>query len=209
MRFSESFNPRFNVKIVATDSRTGEVVATRDVHNVITNAGKTWMSQLWGSSDYTQIPPTAHTTQKIMYMGFGCGGALQTSLMGGAVVPFANLQQELVTVTALEDAVPYNLAGDYAKVLENQKVNDVYFPGNYRSVHALNVAESEISFTNNVTSDSATIVGTAVPISEAALFLNTPFNIASATNAAIGYNIFDPIVVTPNVILRVEWELRL
>jgi hypothetical protein len=214
----ENLRVEVNFALGVYDRDSGELLEYREVHNVCTNTGRTWISQLFGSSDYTQSPPTPHTTEKATYIGFGCGGVLQTSNN------FAATQAELTTVTALEDPVPLSVNGTlrtYLKTVDSQSAGSVYFPGNYRTVFIVDVLESEISFAGNTTRTSAYGVGTSVPISEAGLYLNTalptynhvnpvPAGQAdpAAANRMICYNTFEPVTITPNVVVRAEWELR-
>ena len=217
MFFDDELEPAANVAISVY--RDGKLIDQRVSHNVFTNTGRTWLSRLVGSSDYTQSPPAVHNPDKIMYMGFGCGGALQTD------TTFATGQTELVTVTSLQDPVPISIDGDqrlYLKQVDNQTNSSIYFPGDFRTRFIVDIAESELSFTDNRTRISNANVGTSVPISEAGLYLScanprfthdadpaSPLEADPAgPNKLVAYNIFDPIHVTPNVILRVEWELR-
>ena len=217
MILSDKLDPTINVAIGIYED--GKLVDRRLSHNVVTNVGRTWLTMLVGSDDYSTDPPSPHVTSKIGYIGFGCGGALQTNTL------FATGQTELVTVTALQDPIPIQLIGSerlYLKQVDNQTNNSIYFPGDFRTRFIVDIAETELSFADNVTRVSNVEVGTAVPISEAGLYLTA----ADATftheavpaiageadpaqpNHLVAYNIFDPITVTPNVILRVEWELR-
>lgn len=217
MFFNDELEPTANVAISVY--KDGKLVDQRVSHNVFTNTGRTWLSRLVGSSDYTQSPPSPHSTDKIMYIGFGCGGALQSN------TDYATGQTELVTVTSLQDPVPIAIDGDqrlYLKQVDNQANSSVYFPGDFRTRFVVDIAESELSFTDNITRVSNMRVGTSVPITEAGLYLSSAnprfthnSNPASpleadpaGPNKLVAYNIFDPIHVTPNVILRVEWELR-
>lgn len=210
MKLTTEYDPRFNFTLKAF--RDGRLVAVRRVHNVMVNNGREWLSKRVGSSDYTNN--TDHTSDKIKWMGFGCGGALQTDNQ------FANTQSELVTVVALEDPTPFSLAGvvpTYLKQVQDQSLTTEYFPGDYRTIFVLNIAETEISYTAAVTHASGIPVGTSVPISEAGLYLTgavpdyTPgpeTGVPTAANELACYNIFDPISVTPDMVLRAEWEIR-
>ncbi len=218
MILSEKLEPTINVA-VAVFSKDGELLDQRLGHNVFTNTGRNWLARLVGSDGYSFDPPSPHRTDKIMYIGFGCGGALQSDSN------FATGQTELVTVTALQDPVPVSIDVNqrlYLKRVDDQKNNSVYFPGDFRTRFIVDIAEDELSFAGNVTRVSNVEVGTSVPISEAGLYLssadprfthdaNPPLpNEAdpAAPNYLVAYNIFDPIHITPNVILRIEWELR-
>lgn len=214
--FSEDFDIQTNFAIGMYDRDSGRLIDFRRTHNVVTNTGKTWISKLFGSSDYSQSPPTPHTTEKVKYIGFGVGGTLQTDNQ------YANNQSELVTVVALEDPVPYSEVGNvktYLKEIDDQVIgSSVYFPGNYRTVFVVDVLETEISYALAEARVSGVTVGTAVPISEAGLYLNTATTTYDAVgltgtdpataNQMVAYNTFDPLTVTTNVVLRCEWEFR-
>ena len=217
MYFTSELEPSVNVAISVYEN--GKLIDQRTTHNVFTNTGRTWLSRLVGSPDYSQNPPATHEVDKIAYIGFGCGGALQTDNK------FATGQTELVTVKALQDPVPVSIDGGqrlYLKRVDNQANSSIYFPGDFRTRFIVDIAESELSFAGNATRVSNVEVGTSVPITEAGLYLSSanprftheanPANPLEADpaepNKLVAYNIFDPIHVTTNVILRVEWELR-
>tara|TARA_B100001250_G_scaffold393787_1_gene396911 strand:- start:1556 stop:2218 length:663 start_codon:yes stop_codon:yes gene_type:complete len=219
LKLSDKFDPDVNVTVSLIHRETGNLVDQRRSHNVVTNTGRAWLARLVGSDDYSQEPPHPHVTTKIKYMGFGCGGALQTDNS------FSNSQSELVTVTSIEDPVTMAISGSvdtYLKKVDNQTTSSIYFPGDYRTRFVCDILESELSFATSKTRTSSKVVGTAVPVSEAGLYLSSakPTFDASANpanpneadpaqpNSLVAYNIFAPIVVTPNVMLRVEWELR-
>ena len=217
MLLSDKLEPTINVAIGVYED--GKLVDQRFGHNVFTNTGRNWLTRVVGSDDYAQEPPSPHNIDKIKYIGFGCGGALQPD------DSFASGQTELITVTAIQDPIPVGLdAGQrlYLKQVDNQSNTSIYFPGNFRTRFVIDIAEDELSFPGNVTRISNVIVGTSVPITEAGLYLssanprftheaNPPFTSEAdpaAPNYMVAYNVFDPIHVTPNVVLRVEWELR-
>lgn len=212
------FNPSVNVRLTAR--KHGKLIPglSRESHNVFVNGGRAWLARMLGASDYSANPPTAHLTSKIMYMGFGCGGALQTDPL------FANTQTEVVTVDALQDPVPFSKTGavrTYLKTVENQTLSSTHFPSDYRTRFIAEVAETEITFALNETRTSGVVVGTSVPVSEIGLYLSTAYPIYShvggnpgeadpaGANALVAYNIFDPIPLSPGVVIRAEWELRL
>ena len=126
-------------------------------------------------------------------------------------------------MNALEDPVPYSRdAGDvrtYLKLCEDQNLTTEYFPSDFRTLFIASVAETEISFAGNTTRVSNVVVNTSVPISEAGLYLSTALPTFShpavgaeadpaGANELAAYNIFEPIPVTPGIVLRAEWELR-
>lgn len=217
MLITDKYDPTINVAISVFEG--GELIDQRLSHNVVTNTGRSWLSRIVGASDYNTVVPTPHTHDKIKYIGLGCGGALQTDN------DFATGQAELVTVSAVQDPIPFSLdagIGLYLKQVDNQSFGDVYFPGNFRTRFIVDIAESELSFANNTTLVSQKNVGTSVPITEAGLYLssasptykaavgNTPEigSDPSEANHLVAYNIFDPVTITPNVVVRIEWELR-
>jgi hypothetical protein len=214
--FTAALNVEVNFALGVYDKASGRLLEMRRTHNVTTNVGRDWMVTLFGSSDYSQVKPTPLTDDKIMYMGLGVGGALQTDNQ------YANTQAELVTVVALEDPVPFSEVGNvktYLRQVNNQSLTTTYFPGSFRTVFILDIAETEISYAAAKSRVSDVAVGTAVPISEAGLYLSSAVptydavailgvDPATSTNKIVAYNIFDPIMVTPNVVIRAEWELR-
>lgn len=206
-----------NVSIELID-REGRVVDQRTSHNVLTNTGREWLARLVGASAFTDpSAPTPHTPHRVMYMGFGCGGVLQTG------TDFARSQSALVGVTALEDPVPFrpvdpadvaNLANTsfyYLKRVDAQTVADTYFPAPFRTRFITTIAETEISFTASRAFRSQTLVGTEVMISEAGLYLSSAdpaLTDPTQQNSLIAYDVFDPMPVTPLVSMRTRWEFR-
>jgi len=217
MHINDKLDPNVNVTIKVYED--GLLIDHRRSHNVVTNVGREWLARLVGSDNYDVEPPSPHVTAKAKYIGFGCGGVLQTSN------DFARSQSELVTVTHLEDPIPFEEEANvrtYLKQVDSQTNSVTYFPEPFRTRFILDIPESWISFAGNTTRASNVAVGTNVPISEAGLFLSTakptfshnfdvPVAIEAdplAPNDMVAYNIFSPITITPNVVLRIEWELR-
>ena len=203
----EDVDPEVNVYL--TFRREGRIVARRESHNVFLNAGRAWITQRCGSSDFALGTP--HTLEVIRYVGFGCGGALQSDPQ------FANSQAEIVTVEALEDPISFSEAlgvKTYLKSCDDQLPGDTtYFPGNGRIVFVCGVAETEISYAAATTAASNVNVGTSVPVSEIGLYLSSalPTDAGAAPtgpNNMVAYNIFDPVFVTPDVSIQARWELR-
>lgn len=202
---------QYNVRV--STLRDGKVVDRRESHNVMTNAGRAWLATLVGASAYPTPYPTPHTPDRIKYMGLGCGGALQTD------VNFLKFQSATVDVTDLEDAVPFQAGpgntNHYLKQVAPQAFNSTFFPSPYRTRFILEISENEISYVGSATAGSNRTVDTSVPISEAGLYLSsaqsgglvTPAN-ARTLGSMVCYDTFSPITITPNVMVRVEWELR-
>jgi len=219
---NSSFDPKVNVSILIYEKCEGglTLVDRRDTHNVMTNRGKEWLMQRLGSSNYGVTPPTPHRTDVIKYVGFGVGGALQTD------VQFLRTQLEIPTVVALQDPVAFETIAlqnkRYLKTVKNQVLgNPDDFPAFNRTVFTLDVLETEISYPGAVSFASNVAVGTLVPVSEAGLYLSTagatydpsvapgPANVnPTSDNGLVCYNIFEPIPVTPNTLLRILWEIR-
>lgn len=212
------FDPKINVSILIYEN--GELVGRRDTHNVMTNQGKEWLLQRLGSSNYGVSPPTPHRTDVIKYVGFGVGGALQTN------AAFLRTQLEIPTVVALQDPVAYSTlsatAKRYLKTVTNQVLgNPADFPAFNRTVFTLDVLETEISYPGARTRGSNVLVDTLVPVSEAGLYLSSaatdydtgaPLGAGNvdplSANFMVCYNIFEPVPVTPNTLLRILWEIR-
>jgi hypothetical protein len=209
VKLTENFNISANVVVRAYED--GVLAHTRESHNVFVNTGRAWLAKMLGASDYSVDPPTPHATEKVAYIGLGCGGALQTD------ANFANTQPETVTVTALEDPIPVSQTGGgvktwLKKVLDQSYPSNVFFPGDFRTAFIADFVESEVSYALSTSYTSGILVGTNAPVSEAGLYLSTA-NPALVTptdvNRLVAYNTFSAIPVTPNTVLRVNWELRL
>ena len=207
MKLSATFNIHANVVVRAYEG--GQLVHVRESHNVFVNTGRAWLAKQLGASNYAVDPPTPHSTEKVAYIGLGCGGALQTD------ANFANTQPETVTVTALEDPIPVSETGGtktWLKKVLNQSTGDVFFPGDFRTAFIVDFVESEVSYALSRTHTSNVLVGTNAPVSEAGLYLSTAETTLpdpTVVNRLAAYNTFSPIPVTPNTVLRVVWELRL
>ncbi|MFZ4580790.1 MAG: hypothetical protein ACOYOB_20605 [Myxococcota bacterium] len=216
IRQHDTFNPRVNVRVLVYERQQGgalKLVDRRESHNVMTNTGRAWLVQLFGSSNYAALVPTPHTTARLKYVGLGCGGALQTR------DGFVATQTELASVIALENPVPVSAAGalkQYLKTVDNQQVGTNNFPGIGRTIFYTQFAESEVSFAGNETA-LGYLVETNVPVSEAGLYLSTAlptYDGVAGKNPLLAnelacYNVFEPVAVRPGVVLRLEWELRL
>ena len=202
---------QYNVRISAL--RDGKVVDRRESHNVLTNTGRAWLATLVGASAYPTPYPTPHTPDRVKYLGLGCGGSLQTGNN------FLKFQSATVDVTDLEDAVPFragsNGTNHYLKQVAPQAFNSIYFPSPYRTRFITEIAENEVSYIGSATAGSNQVVDTSVPISEAGLYLSSAQNGGLVTPAGartigsmICYDTFSPLIITPNVMIRIEWELR-
>jgi hypothetical protein len=207
-------NPESNVRITVLEN--GKPVDTLESHNVVTNIGRNWLRNLVGAASYPASGSAvegvnALTSARVRYMGFGVGGSLgQTG--------FFNSQEELVTVTTLEDYVkitdsnPVAPATRYLVQVLPQVAANKSFPTNYSIRFTAVLSESLISYEGNI-SRSGTGVGTNVPISEAGLYISTADpglapDVGVNPTSLVAYNIFSPISVTPNITLRVDWEFR-
>lgn len=187
-------------------------IAKRESHNILTNIGRTWLRNLSGAASYGAIDAGtgyiegtgyALTSERVAYLGLGVGGSFSSA-------PYFATQEELVTVSALEDYVQITDAPTYLKTVLPQTTVNGSFPDSYTIRFSTILASSEVSFATNV-SKSAQAVGTNVPVSEAGLYISgaTPTeNLDHVDNNTrlVAYNIFTPIPVTPNVVLRIDWD---
>ena len=215
--FREPIKPECNVRVTAL--RDGEVVEQRESHNIITNVGRNYLRNIISAITYDNVdaangfvegPTNVYTSERVRYMAFGVGGAFSAD-------PYYHIQEELVTVTALEDYVKIT-DSSYLKEVDVQGPAGEPFPTQYSVRFACQLTESDISFANNVSKSSAltlpiSYVGTDVAVSEAGLYLsgaNPAQDLDHTDNNSrlIAYNIFQPIHVTQNIVLRVEWEFR-
>lgn len=219
MKYAD-LNLAVNVNILVYERRDGvlHLVDRRDTHNVLTNTGRAWLMQRLGSSDYGNPTPPSHTSAVIAKIGLGVGGALQDN------PAFLHTQVEIPSVIALEDPVAFYDVGAttkaYLRTVANQStVSTDDFPAFNRTVFTLDVLESEISYAGATSFASNVTLNTLVPVSELGLYLSTavseydstdnpPAGVPTEANDLVCYNIFAPIPVTPNTMLRIQWELR-
>ena len=202
-----------NVRLRAYEN--GVMVDERESHNVLTNIGRNWLRDLVGFVDFAGLAlggfasPASRTDARATYIAFGVGGVLSSD-----PTIYNATQEELVTVTALEDYVKISDAPNvYMKAVENQTTGSDSIVGSYAIRFITTILESEISFATNVSKSGGLAVGTNVPVSEAGLYLSgadpsIDLDTAPNTTRCVAYNQFDPIAVTPNIVLRTEWELR-
>ena len=210
----ELLNPESNVRITVLEA--GKPIDVRESHNVVTNVGRNWLRNLVGAASYPGSGSAvegvhALTSDRVKYMGFGVGGAFGNT-------GFFNSQEELVTVTTLEDYVKITDSNPAApatryliEVLPQTNANKS-FPSNYSIRFTAILSESLISYEGN-SSRSGLAVGTNVPISEAGLYISSADpgikpDVGVNPTCLVAYNIFSPISVTPNITLRVDWEFR-
>ena len=214
---TDSLRPDCNFRIQTF--KKGRLQEEHQSHNIITNVGRAWLRDLVGAANYSETDPgngyiegtsNVLSSERIRYMAFGVGGAFSSD-------PYYHIQEELVTVTALEDYVQIT-DGSYLKQVLPQGATGEPLPTNYSIKFVCNIPESEISSEGNVSKSSAltlppTSVGTAVPITEAGLYLsganpNQNLDHVENTSRLAAYNIFSPITISPNIVIRVEWEFR-
>jgi hypothetical protein len=200
-----------NVRISVLDLH-GKLVDRRESHNVLTNNGAAWLARLASSANYLVATPAPNTTERVKYIGLGCGGVLQTD---AGALGLLTSQSALITVTALEDPVPYSGAGGarvWLKQVDDQAVTPTYFPTSTRVKFIVDLLPSEVSYAGSTTGGGAgTAVGTLAPISEAGLYLSsadTAILDPTQENGLVAYDVFAPISITANNKVRVEWELR-
>lgn len=211
----DQIGPRSNVR-VSTYTTDGELVDVRESHNILTNIGRKWLRDISGALDYSATNPTSgfiegsanvRTSERVRYIALGVGGLLTSD-----ATIFNGTQEELVTVTSLEDFVQINSTPHYMKEVLPQPDGSDALPTNFSIRFITTILESEVSFAGNITKSGVT-VGTLVKVSEAGLYLSgadlssDPDDAANSTRL-VAYNIFDPISITPNIVTRVEWEFR-
>lgn len=209
----DSIEPISNVWVQVKDAKTGALLEERREHNVLTNVGRAWLRNLISTKLYPSPLPSngyvegaayVYTSEKPGFMGFGVGGSFSSA-------PYYSSQDELVTVTELEDYVKVD-STNYLKEVVAQTSAEGSFPTAYSVIFETEIPESEISFAGS-TSKSGNVVGTSVPVSEVGLYLTgadktqTPAH-ADNNTRMIAYNIFSPITITTAVVIRVEWEFR-
>ena len=201
----DSLLDRFNFRLRTYDPR-GLLVDEKTVHNVLTNAGRSWLLRALAASSFDVDPPTPLETAKPKYMGFGVGGILQTDAQ------FANTQVEQSEVQWLEDPVPFSDSGTpvYLKQIEAINSGSRHFPTDYVLRHICKILETEVTFVGATAAISGVVVDTQVPVSEAGLYLSTadPQYTPGSANDLIAYANFDPIPFRPGLVGEAVWEFR-
>ena len=222
MLIREALQLECNVRIEAR--ARGKLVAVREGHNVFVNQGRQWLRDHMAAALY---PPALFEdanltgdngqagnadnfsplgkTYKPRFIGLGVGGALQS-----ITPPGPGGFTEVATINRLEYPV-LSTTGQYLKeVLPQPNTADMdFFPTDY-SVRYRGIFEyNDVSFAGQVDG-----FGTAVPISEAALFTSRagrdldPAVGVNGTLGCIAYHIFEPLTKTPEFVFEVAWELR-
>ncbi len=203
-------HPSVNVRIIAYDTDTGLETERVEVHNVLTNIGRTWLRDLSGALAYPATAAiegvNARTSERVRFMGFGVGGKLTSD-----ATQFYGTQDELVTVTAIEDYVNIDVT-NHLKEVYPQTAGSGYLPDDYTITFAVDIPETEISYVGN-TSKSGVVVGTNVPVTEAGLYISGATKTQNPDHAdniirQVAYALFSPIYVNTNTSLRVEWDFR-
>lgn len=215
-----------NVHIKKIHAKSGEVVETRDGHNIFTDYGRDWLSHLIA---YSAISPSETTFRddRIRYMAVGIGGTSQllsyttiepthAEWQGyagnwGSVVPAPSLPGQ-------EDTDPTVLGLEWpVQVTSGAYYDDVYAPSSFPGVGI-------VRFTSVLGVNEASFGSfTSVPISEVGLFTKrvdtdlggapTPPLVWPAETytekAMVAYNTFDTLSKTPAFTLQFDWEIRL
>lgn len=217
MRTYSDIPIRANLQLFLRDADTGRVLDYRSGHNVLTATGKAFVLRRLFSSDLSDPNHPPVSSAVVKYIGFGCGGAMQSDNQ------FANTQPETYLAEHLEDPLPFSVSGgtaQYLKVLEDMADNARYFPTDVIARARCLVLASELTFASATTRASGVLVGTQAPISEAGLYLSTaapnytaagplPGEADPATpNGLAFYKTFAPFNLTPNTLIEAVWEVK-
>lgn len=231
MQLRDQIEIKSNVTVLLKDP-DGCVTDRRDSHNVFVDQGRQWLRNLVGMGAAAYLNPNgagaadqnmtsdagqsgnADTlaitgkTYKVRFIGVGVGGALQTITPPG---PGGFIEE--TTVNRLEYPVQSaeGTPDEWLKeVLPQDDLSNVQlFPDSFSIRFRALFGATDISFANQIDG-----FGTAVPISEAGLFhsqaglLTDPTVGTNGSLGLVAYNIFSPIVKTPNFTLEIAWSLR-
>jgi hypothetical protein len=203
MRFKEKINIDSNVHILLKRKSNGELIDRRDVHNIFTDYGREWLSELIAlNAGYITF-----RNDRIRYVAFGIGGTSQL-LSVDAVKDLWAGWSDYVTpvqtdtdpeVTGLEYPVLMS-TGDYYDNISAPAI----FP------EAGTVRFTSVLGYNEVTYPSGP---TSVPLSEMGMFTQgvTDQSVKPVASPPerymVAYNTFDTLVKTNEFVLQVDWEL--
>lgn len=214
-----------NVHIKKIHAESGEVVETRDGHNIFTDYGRDWLSHLIA---YSAISPSETTFRddRIRYMAVGIGGTSQLLAHGtieGTYPAWEGYARDWTGVAAAtapeqKDTDPTVLGLEWPiQITSGVYYDDVYAPSSFPGVGI-------VRFTTVLGVNEASFSPYAsVPISEVGLFTKrvdtalggttTPPVVWSAETytekAMVAYNTFDTLSKTSAFTLQFDWEIRL
>jgi len=173
----------------------GKVVpgSLREVHNVFTNNGRSWLANLVAWSSLAD-PDVAKTHQRVRWLGLGTG------------VTFL----ESPEVGRLETPVKVN-SSDYLAAIHTTSFPPAIAPG-ARFTREYGTGEISIA-TNPVVPvseaglfvDTLGLYGTADSVFPG---LDTLLDPTSETNSPVAYARFEPITKTQDFVLEVRWDFR-
>lgn len=187
----------------------GEVVEHHRSHNIVTNAGRQFMGEVITPQTLVGASFTRHSDEVVRYIGFGIGGARQTSSL--ALSPplstdyaGTNTQTDTdVTVNKLERPVQVTAGPLWMREISTPGT----FPLATSTRFVATFGQSDINFGSY----------TQVPLSEIGLFKSgadpsLPNGSLGAYPGAggqtIAYDTFAPITKTGLFSIQVRWEFR-
>lgn len=205
-----------NVRVRLYD-RQGRVTYEHVGHNVLTNAGRTWVTRLLTPADFPALSTANRNmtsnggqtgnedtfspigiTYRARYIGVGIGGTLQT-----ISPPGPGGQTEHAGVTGLERQVLVNATDYYRQIEPNDDPNDpLQFPDAYSVRVRAIFGYDDISFPAQPT------YGTNVPLTEFALYTSQAALTVAGGDGCVCYHQVSPFSKTPDFALELVWELR-
>lgn len=212
--------------VVVTLRERGKLVGRHHSHNIFLDQGRDWLSKMIGAKTYPDPPEgdvdmggTAYAVDgmiyKVRYIGVGIGGSKQNYYPPGEPTklgPGSQTESD-PSVTGLERPIEVT-AGVWMKQVLPQVATDLLsFPSKGKIVFRVIYDMTEINFAevfDSAPADWGTMSSIKVPISEFALYTSqaNPGLSNGGTppdNGCIAYNTDDTRIVTPNMMLEVDW----
>lgn len=211
-----------DINVVIVVRERGKIVTTREVHNIWTTTGRSYLASLLSYATF--VPSvTTETDHRVRYMGFGIGGDKQIAptiadsvlLLSHYPNPYAVNQTSTNTgVVQLQRPVrfswvtasPHHALGSVPYTYPNTDVwlHEVVDPPTHPTSSSVEF-ELVVAYPDMIDATRFPVV----PISEIGLFTNAA-SIHAYNNAPVAYATFETIQVTtnPDVVMTVSWTVR-
>jgi hypothetical protein len=207
-----------SVNVNVEHFQKGKLVEVRQVHNVMTLIGRSWLSQLVGYADPALLTP--ETSSRFRFFGMGIGSVKASVRADGPDMlaayppgfdPNATNGHQYQTIDPTGPVIstlerPIRRSGTQ-NPYDTAPGTDLWL---YGDIPIFFQDTRSITFRIEVDATSGEVIYgtfTSIPVTEAALFLgtadpNVPYNSAAA------YVHFDTVQVTESSILLFSWSIR-
>lgn len=208
-----------NANVHIEHRRHGELVERRDVHNVFTDNGRRWLSELVGFLSFS--PDTVENAARIRYFGLGIGStsAVASAFSAPLTAAYpASFDPNSTSGNEYQSVQPTSpLIRSLERPVRRSGTLDPY-PGDpgdlwlYEDLVPFYQDSNSVTYKVEVAALGGELLYSGLselPISEAALFNdevttdpNSPFS------PPVAYVHFDTITLIPGSILNVSWSIR-